>query len=190
MRLWCAMPCGCLRVCRTGLSTFAHWMGLTTITTRNRRHRPPRSGPLKPLDGLWWPSLEESWCEIPISHQHPISRQQKTHNRMTGWKACPTYDLRGCAQALVQSARPVICIGESGPVFAEAVRGLLGPEDPGRVRLAGGLVEAVQIARAAARPGDAVLFSPGAPSFDAYANFVDRGRHFLDTVKALTPERA
>ena len=108
--------------------------------------------------------------------------------QMTGWKVGPTYDLRGCAQVLVRSARPVICIGESGPVFAEAVRGLLGPEDPGRVRLAGGLVEAIQIARAAARPGDAVLFSPGAPSFDAYANFVDRGRHFLDAVNALTPE--
>ncbi len=96
-------------------------------------------------------------------------------------------ELRGCARALVRSCRRVICMGESGPGFAEAVRAAEGPEDRGRVRQVDGLAEAIHLARAEARPGDAVLFSPGAPSFDAYANGVDRGRHFLCAVNALAP---
>ena len=45
--------------------------------------------------------------------------------------------------------------------------------------------EAIGLARGAARPGSAVLFSPGAPSFDAHVNFAERGRCFVDIVSAL-----
>lgn len=48
------------------------------------------------------------------------------------------------------------------------------------------LIEAVRLARKFARPGDAVLFSPGAPSFDAFANYAERGRKFLESVSCFT----
>jgi len=45
--------------------------------------------------------------------------------------------------------------------------------------------EAVRAARAAARPGDAVLLSPGTASFDWYANYGERGDDFARAVRAL-----
>lgn len=50
---------------------------------------------------------------------------------------------------------------------------------------AGNLERAVEIAAGIARPGDVVLLSPGGTSFDAYADFVARGEHFRQLVRAL-----
>jgi UDP-N-acetylmuramoylalanine--D-glutamate ligase len=43
----------------------------------------------------------------------------------------------------------------------------------------------VREATALAQPGDAVVLSPGFPSFDMFKNFEDRGRQFNDTVEQL-----
>jgi UDP-N-acetylmuramoylalanine--D-glutamate ligase len=40
------------------------------------------------------------------------------------------------------------------------------------------LEEAMRLARAALQPGGVVLLSPGAPSFGAYRDYTERGRHF------------
>jgi UDP-N-acetylmuramoylalanine--D-glutamate ligase len=52
------------------------------------------------------------------------------------------------------------------------------------------LAEAVQQARSEAVPGDVVLFSPGFASFDAYADFQERGRAFKDAVAELSAASA
>jgi UDP-N-acetylmuramoylalanine--D-glutamate ligase len=69
--------------------------------------------------------------------------------------------------------RAVICFGAAGPVAAEhlARAGVA-------VTVASSLDEAVAMARALARPGDAVLLSPGGASFDAFNDFEHRGRAF------------
>ena len=46
------------------------------------------------------------------------------------------------------------------------------------------LDEAVADARAAARPGEVVLLSPAAASFDQYRDFEARGEHFRALVEA------
>jgi UDP-N-acetylmuramoylalanine--D-glutamate ligase len=73
--------------------------------------------------------------------------------------------------ALEASAHRIICFGASGPLIAADLRGL-------PVTQVSNLVEAVQAARGAARPGDTVLLSPACASFDEFKDFEHRGRVF------------
>jgi UDP-N-acetylmuramoylalanine--D-glutamate ligase len=98
--------------------------------------------------------------------------------------------LDDCAQALATRCRAVVCTGQSGPKFAAAIRKsvaetLVANASPAVVREAATLEHAVAAARALARPGDVVLFSPGGPSFDGYANYERRGEHFGRVVAGL-----
>ncbi|MEK6797794.1 MAG: Mur ligase family protein [Planctomycetota bacterium] len=90
-----------------------------------------------------------------------------------------------CAGMLVRSCRAVVGMAESGRAFTDAVREAGGTAD---VLLAyePDLPAALRRARSAARPGDVILFSPGAPSFDQYVNFTARGRHFVELVGAAS----
>ena len=90
--------------------------------------------------------------------------------------------LTECAMALIRACRSVICVGESGPAFAREVRDARLASDRPIVHEVDALADAVRLAHADAAHGDTVVFSPGAPSFDAYANFADRGRHFIELV--------
>ena len=94
--------------------------------------------------------------------------------------------LEACAGVLSRSCRLVICIGESGHALAQAIGAISTGKTRAVVSEVKGLEAAVKCAREQARPADAVLFSPGAPSFDTYANFVERGGHFAALVNALT----
>jgi len=49
---------------------------------------------------------------------------------------------------------------------------------------AGTLAEAVALCAELARPGDAVLFSPGCSSFDMFRDYEDRGNQFRELVEA------
>lgn len=93
--------------------------------------------------------------------------------------------LSDCASALVRSCRAVVCIGESGPAFARAIRDVEGRRAQPAVHECDDLDEGLQVARGCAVPGDTVLYAPGCPSFDAYANFEHRGRRFAELVQAL-----
>lgn len=55
-------------------------------------------------------------------------------------------------------------------------------------RIAGTMGDAVRLGYGEAQKGDVVLLSPAAASFDMYANFEERGRHFKDEVLALEKE--
>jgi UDP-N-acetylmuramoylalanine--D-glutamate ligase len=76
----------------------------------------------------------------------------------------------------------IITMGQNGP----RIHDLLAPvaAQRGFVLQAVGesgqgmLEEAVRLARAALPPGGVVLLSPGAPSFGAYRDYTERGRHF------------
>ena len=47
------------------------------------------------------------------------------------------------------------------------------------------LEDVIRRARALARPGDIVLFSPACASFDQFPNFMLRGQYFKEQVWAL-----
>lgn len=75
-------------------------------------------------------------------------------------------------------ARGVLTIGEAAEPIEKALAGSTAIERCGTMERA--------VARAAslARPGDTVLLSPACASFDAYANFEERGRHFAMLARA------
>ena len=77
----------------------------------------------------------------------------------------------------------VITFGEAAPLV-EGVLKRLGQGSP-PVQSAGSLTKAVQIAHAAATPGQVVLLSPGGTSFDAFRDYVERGDVFRELVSHL-----
>jgi UDP-N-acetylmuramoylalanine--D-glutamate ligase len=85
------------------------------------------------------------------------------------------------AREAAARCRAVITFGESGDMYARAVRaaGLTAIEEVETVE------EAVSAAHRLAQAGDVVLFSPAATSFDQYRNFEIRGAAFRAVVEAL-----
>ena len=90
------------------------------------------------------------------------------------------------APEVIAHVKTLVLMGATGPRIEKAVR-----EDPGFA--ASGLViehadnmqHAVELARAAAKPGDIVTMSPASASFDLYPNFEVRGRDYKNIVNAL-----
>jgi UDP-N-acetylmuramoylalanine--D-glutamate ligase len=78
-----------------------------------------------------------------------------------------------------EKARQVILIGEAADQIAAALAGIA-PLDR-----AATMEEAVRKARAAARPGDAVLLSPACASFDMFTGYAHRGDVFAAAVRGL-----
>ncbi len=80
----------------------------------------------------------------------------------------------------------VCALYQSGPYLADAIRKFVTRKDFILLQPKT-LEEAVSEAykTLTAGKGGIVLFSPTAPSFGVYKNFVERGRHFIDTVNGL-----
>ncbi len=83
------------------------------------------------------------------------------------------------AGAATQRCRAVVVIGET----ADALEGLLAGRVP--VMRAASMQDAVVMATAAARPGDVVLLSPAAASFDMFTDYAARGEAFRAAVGSL-----
>jgi UDP-N-acetylmuramoylalanine--D-glutamate ligase len=78
-------------------------------------------------------------------------------------------------------ARTVIVFGEARDEIVGAFSGMdISPESCAT------LAQAVGLADGLARPGDAVLLSPGCASFDEFENYEERGRAFKSMVAALS----
>ncbi|NLK39357.1 MAG: UDP-N-acetylmuramoyl-L-alanine--D-glutamate ligase [Clostridiales bacterium] len=90
------------------------------------------------------------------------------------------------AKALCVHARAIILTGEAGDKIKTA---LLACEDyrPGHPVIVhdGNFEGAVNAARQIAKPGEIVLLSPACTSFDAFANFEQRGNRFKAIVNAF-----
>ena len=89
------------------------------------------------------------------------------------------------AKSALKSCRAVVATGASGPNFAGALRTALHSAAMIPVRQETTLPEAVRTARTLARADDVILFSPGAPSFDQYHNYAERGACFVQLVHEM-----
>lgn len=87
--------------------------------------------------------------------------------------------LQALRDEVAARCRAVVCFGEAGPLFATAMVGAA------HVSLVPDLAAAVSRAAELAAPGDVVLLSPAATSFDAYPNFALRGEAFARLVRDL-----
>lgn len=81
----------------------------------------------------------------------------------------------------LQGVRRAFLFGPVGGIL----RGLL-QGGPVAAELHSGFDAAVRAAAAAARPGDTVLLSPAAASYDEFADFAERGERFRAIVRELT----
>ncbi len=79
-----------------------------------------------------------------------------------------------------ERCRAVVCFGEAGPLFHDALRGFVETN-----RLVPALDDAVAAAAKLAREGDVVLLAPAGTSFDAYPSFEARGARFRELVRAF-----
>lgn len=80
---------------------------------------------------------------------------------------------------LREKVRRVILLGEAKETMAAALAG----QAP--IQFATDMTEAVELAAAAAAPGDVVLLSPACSSFDMFRDYAERGRAFQQAVRSL-----
>lgn len=85
-------------------------------------------------------------------------------------------DFGAFGQALAARAKLVVLMGECAGRIARAVG------RPELCRIVGSMEEAVQVARQAARPGDAVVLAPACSSLDMFASYAQRGEAFAQAV--------
>lgn len=76
----------------------------------------------------------------------------------------------------VPPVRAVVATGDAADEISDIFEELV------PVSRAASMIEAVQLARASAKPGDVVLLSPSCTSFDWYPNYAARGSDFRDVV--------
>jgi len=94
-------------------------------------------------------------------------------------------DFTRFVRLIKEKARALVLLGESAGEIESVARreGVL------NILRAGGLEEAVHLAKNAARPGDVVLLSPGCASWDMFKNYEERGELFKQVVLEIKAQR-
>lgn len=72
----------------------------------------------------------------------------------------------------------VITMGQNGGRITDVLRKALGKTPPFALHPAADMADAVNMAQKITPQGGRILLSPGAPSFDAYVDYAERGRDF------------
>lgn len=98
-------------------------------------------------------------------------------------------DLTPLNRALVERAKAVITIGQTGESIAKGVETIkAGSHFPIVVR-AHHLPAAVNAAIGLCQPGDNLLLSPACASHDMFENYQQRGKIFVDLIRSIVPCR-
>ena len=142
-----------------------------------------RIEPVRLLDGVQW--YNDSIASSPTRTIAGLrSFDQKIIIIVGGYDKNIPYE--PLAPEILEHVKVLVLMGATGPKIEKAVRECPGFAESGLVILhAKDMKEAVDEARAAAKPGDIVSLSPASASFDLYPNFEVRGRHFKELVNAL-----
>lgn len=138
------------------------------------RPLPHRLQPLGEHDGFHW--INDSISTTPLAtlaalgslEGHAVTVIVGGHDRGLDW---------GEFVAAMKAHAPhaIVAQGANGPRIARVLR-----EGGVAVEETGDLAAAVARARALTPAGGTILLSPGAPSFDQFHDYADRGRHFAE----------
>jgi UDP-N-acetylmuramoylalanine--D-glutamate ligase len=141
---------------------------------RDFRPLPHRLTSLGTRDGIEWvddsisTTPDAAFAALESLRGRPVVLILGGHDRGLDWT--------GFARLLCrQPAHAVVVQGAAGPRILASLReaGVASPVDQ-----AADLAAAIERARASAPPGGVVLLSPGAPSFDQFRDYAERGRAF------------
>ena len=142
-----------------------------------------RIEPVRTLDGVTW--YNDSIATSPTRTIAGLrSFEQKIILIAGGYDKHIPYE--PLAPELLAHVKTLVLMGATGPRIEEALRGCPCFEESDiRILHAENMSDAVNQARAAARPGDVISLSPASASFDCYPNFEARGREFKRLVMEL-----
>lgn len=142
-----------------------------------------RIEPVRTLDGVTW--YNDSIATSPTRTIAGLrSFEQKIILIAGGYDKHIPYE--PLAPELLAHVKTLVLMGATGPVIEKALRGCPGfTEGAMEILHADSMKDAVEKARAAARPGDVVSLSPASASFDCYPNFEVRGQEYKSLVMEL-----
>lgn len=133
---------------------------------------------VRTLDGVLW--LNDS----KATNLHALEAALKSQNSpvilIAGGKD-KGLDYLPLRPMLKEKVRACVVFGQ----IADQLQDAFSPVVP--TEKAADVADCVAKARACARTGDTVLFSPGTSSFDMFTGYVQRGQAFRDAVNALSP---
>ena len=133
---------------------------------------------VRTLDGVLW--LNDS----KATNLHALEAALKSQNSpvilIAGGKD-KGLDYLPLRPMLKEKVRACVVFGQ----IADQLQDAFSPVVP--TEKAADVADCVAKARARARTGDTVLFSPGTSSFDMFTGYVQRGQAFRDAVNALSP---
>jgi UDP-N-acetylmuramoylalanine--D-glutamate ligase len=138
---------------------------------------PHRLETVAELGGVRW--VNDSQATIPLAALAALEAFEPAPVVLIAGGRGKDLDFGGLADAIARRSRAAILIGETAGELAT----LLGDRLP--VRRATSMDEAVSLAAAMAQPGDVVLLSPAATSFDMFADYAARGDAFRRAVASL-----
>jgi UDP-N-acetylmuramoylalanine--D-glutamate ligase len=131
---------------------------------------------VRDLDGVRW--INDSKATNLDAMEKAILSQDRPLVLIAGGKD-KGFEFDDIATLVNERVRCAVLIGEMKDRIAASWKGTSSQK-------AATLDEAVTLARAAAQPGDAILFSPGTSSFDMFRNYGERGNQFKAAVMALS----
>ena len=128
-------------------------------------------------DGVRW--VNDSQATIPLAAIAGLEAFAPAPAVLIAGGRGKGLDYAELAEAIVARARAAVLIGESADALEELLAGRVA------TRRAASMDEAVRLAAELAVPGDVVLLSPAASSFDMFTDYAARGDAFRAAVAAL-----
>ena len=134
--------------------------------------------------GVWW--VNDSQGTTPFATIPAIEAYARPPIVILGGVGKGA-DFAELGRTVAQRARGAVLIGQSADEIEAAILAAkrAHPGSSVQVERAATLDEAVERARAMARPGDVVLLSPAAASFDMFKSYEERGERFRQLARAL-----